>query len=201
MNHAITFRDAVPEDAERLVEIYRYYVEKTVITFEWTVPSVEEFRNRMRQTMKRYPYIVALQDGVIVGYAYAGPFVGRKAYDWSVETTIYLDPAIRHQGVGGKLYHVLEEILQQMNILNLNACIGYPKEDDEYLTKNSAQFHAHLGYRMVGEFHDCGYKFGRWYDMVWMEKMIGTHPSEPAPVRNYNEIREVFWTDYRDAGD
>lgn len=185
----ITFRDAAQEDAERLLEIYRYYVEKTVITFEWTVPTVEEFRSRMRHTMERYPYIVAVRDGRIVGYAYVGPFVGREAYDWAVETTIYLDPSCRHQGVGGRLYHVLEELLREMHILNLNACIGYPKVEDEYLTKNSAEFHAHLGYRMVGEFHDCGYKFGRWYDMVWMEKMLGDHPAEPAPVLHYNEIK------------
>ena len=57
----------------------------------------------------------------------------------------------------------------------MEACIGYPEEDDEYLTKNSAQFHEHLGYRMVGEFKKCGYKFHRWYNMIWMEKNIGIH--------------------------
>lgn len=57
----------------------------------------------------------------------------------------------------------------------MEACIGYPQEDDEYLTKNSAQFHEHLGYRRIGEFKKCGYKFQRWYNMVWMEKIIGIH--------------------------
>lgn len=186
----IIFRNARLSDAAEILEIYRYYVEKTVITFEWTVPSVEEFQNRMRQTMEKYPYIVAMQDGKIIGYSYVSPFVGRKAYDWSVETTIYLAHTARHQGTGKKLYTVMEKILKKMNILNLNACIGYPKVEDEYLTKNSAQFHQHLGYRWVGEFHDSGYKFGRWYDMIWMEKMIGKHPDKPAPVLNYNEIKD-----------
>ncbi len=185
----LVFRNATLDDAPRILEIYKYYVERTVITFEWTVPTLEEFKGRMKRTMEKYPYIVAVQDGKIIGYSYIGAFVGREAYDWAVETTIYLDAAERHHGAGKALYLVMEEICRRMNILNLNACIGYPKEDDEYLTKNSAFFHEHLGYKMVGEFHDCGYKFGRWYDMVWMEKMIGEHSKNPKKVLNYNEIK------------
>ena len=63
-----------------------------------------------------------------------------------------------------------------------------PEEDDEYLTKNSKQFHEHLGYRLIGEFRKCGYKFGRWYHMVWMEKMIGEHPEKPEQVKRFSEI-------------
>ena len=77
-----------------------------------------------------------------------------------------------------------------MGILNLYACIGYPQVEDEYLTKNSAEFHAHLGFELVGTFHNCGYKFDRWYDMVWMEKIIGEpHAGQPA-VKLYSEIKE-----------
>lgn len=189
------FRTATENDAPRLLDIYRYYVEKTAISFEWTVPSLEEFKSRMCRTLSRYPYIVAVQDDSILGYSYVSPFVGRKAYDWSVETTIYLDHSIRHQGVGKKLYFVMEQILKEMHIINLNACIGWPKEDDRYLTRNSAQFHEHLGYHMVGTFHSCGYKFGKWYDMVWMEKMIGDHPEKPEPVINYNILKDQLTAD------
>ena len=87
----ITIRDAKLEDAKRLVEIYGYYVEHTVITFEYETPSVEEFQERMRHIMERYPYLVIKVDGKVEGYAYAGAFVGRAAYDWSCELTIYLD--------------------------------------------------------------------------------------------------------------
>lgn len=184
-----TIRDAELEDAARLLEIYSYYVERTAITYEWEVPTLDDFRERMRRTMARYPYLVAAVDGRPIGYAYAGPFVGRKAYDWSVELSIYLDHAARHRGAGKRLYLAMERALRLMNVTNLNACIGYPKEDDAYLTKNSAQFHAHMGYRLVGEFHDCAYKFGTWYDMVWMEKAIAPHPAVPQPVRNYNSLK------------
>lgn len=176
-------RDASLEDAPRILEIYAYYVENTAITFEYDVPSPEEFEGRMRRTMERYPYLVIEKDGIIEGYAYAGPFVGRAAYDWSSELTIYLAHDARGEGFGRKLYESLEERLKSMGILNLYACIGYPRLDDEYLTQNSAQFHTHLGFELVGTFHDCGYKFGRWYDMIWMEKIIGTHTNDMRPVR------------------
>ena len=76
-----------------------------------------------------------------------------------------------------------------MGILNLYACIGYPQEEDEYLTRNSAQFHEHLGFKLIGTFTKCGYKFGRWYNMIWMEKMIGEHKAEQEPVRAYNTLK------------
>lgn len=188
----MNYRSVLVTDAERLLDIYSYYVRKTAITFEWEVPSIDEFRGRIQHTLERYPYIVAEDNGMILGYAYAGPFVGRKAYDWSVETTIYLDHDVRHQGIGKNLYLKLEDTLKQMNVLNLNACIGYPKENDEYLTDNSARFHEHMGYALAGRFHDSGYKFGRWYDMIWMEKMIGEHSDDPAPVIPYKDRNNSY---------
>ena len=182
MDTAVVIRPARPEDAEKLLGIYAYYVEHTAITFEWEVPELEEFRSRVEGTLERYPYLVAEGEGAVLGYAYLGPFVGRAAYSWAAETTVYLDRERRGMGLGRRLYTALENVARAQNIWNLNACIGYPREEDEYLNRNSAQFHAHLGYRMVGEFHRCGYKFGRWYDMVWMEKLLGEHPAVPAPV-------------------
>lgn len=181
----IEIRKAALTDAERLLEIYDYYVNNTAITFEYETPMIGEFSSRMEQTMKRYPYLVILQDGKIEGYAYAGPFVGRAAYDWSCEMTIYLDHEAQKQGLGRKLYEALEEALKSMGILNLYACIGYLETPDEYLTTNSADFHAHLGFAEIGHFHQCGYKFDRWYDMIWMEKIIGKHEDNQVPVTKY----------------
>ena len=176
-------RVATPEDAEALLDIYAPYVTDTAITFEYEVPSLTEFRKRIRHTLERYPYLVMEQNGEILGYAYAGPFKERAAYDWAVETTIYVKQGMKKQGIGRKLYQALEDTLIRQNILNLNACIGYPTVEDEYLTRNSMEFHQHLGYRLVGQFYRCGYKFGRWYDMVWMEKIIGEHkPDQPDIV-------------------
>ena len=96
--------------------------------------------------MKKYPYIVVEKNGKIYGYAYTGEFKSRAAYGWAVETSIYVDLECRHEGLGKMLYGAIEDISRQQNILNLNACIAYPRREDEHLTKNSVGFHAHLGY-------------------------------------------------------
>ena len=86
----------------------------------------------------------------------------------------------------------MEKLLKEQGILNLNACIAYPRSEDEYLTKNSVEFHTHLGYRLVGEFYQCGYKFNRWYNMVWMEKQIGEHVSNQPAVKSFEDIRDLI---------
>lgn len=177
-----SIRAATPDDAGELLAIYTPYVTNTAISFECEAPELSEFQKRIENTLKRYPYLLAESAGEILGYAYTGPFVGRAAYDWAAETTIYLKTDKKKMGIGRALYEALEKVSRAQNILNLNACIGYPEAEDEYLTGNSVQFHAHMGYRMVGEFHKCGYKFGRWYNMVWMEKILGEHGERPEEV-------------------
>ena len=186
----IQIRVARIEDAEALLEIYRPDVEKTAISFEYDVPSLDEFRGRMEKTLKKYPYLVAENSGEIIGYAYAGPFVGRAAYDWGIEATIYIKEGMKKLGAGKRLYEALEKILKAQNVLNMNACIGYPDIEDEYLNKNSVEFHSHIGFEMVGEFHKCGYKFGRWYNMVWMEKIIGEHKENQPAVIDFSCLKK-----------
>ena len=188
MENAITIRMATKADAKEILEIYAPYVMETAITFEYDVPSVEEFAERIESTLTKYPYIVAIENDKIVGYAYASAFKGRAAYDWAVETTVYLRQSCRGRGLGRMIYSALEEILKKQNILNLNACIAYASGEDEYLNNSSTIFHEHLGYRKVGHFTKCGYKFGTWYDMIWMEKMIGEHPNVPKAIVPITEL-------------
>lgn len=185
----MVLRPARPEDGRELLEIYRPYVEQTAITFEYQVPSLEEFTGRICRILKRYPYLVAQEEGRIKGYAYAGPFKERAAYDWAVETSIYVQPDARGQGIGRLLYQGLERILKAQNILNVNACIGCPQgEDSPYLTYDSVKFHERMGYDMVGRFHQCGYKFNCWFDMVWMEKHLGAHLDNQPSVIPFPEL-------------
>ena len=179
----MVIREANLSDAARMLEIYAYYVKNTAVTYEIEVPSLAEFRERMRRVTARYPWLVVEEGGIILGYAYAGPFKGRAAYDWSCEMTIYLDHGARRRGLGRALYGALETRLRDMGILNLYACIAVPDEEDEYLTRSSADFHAHMGYSLAGTFRQCGYKFGRWYNMIWMEKIVGGHYSDQPGVR------------------
>lgn len=192
----IKIRIAAPEDAAGLLEIYAPYVEHTAVTFEYEAPSVEEFAQRIRKVKKRYPYLAAEADGKFLGYAYASPFHERAAYDWCVETSIYIREETRRLGVGRRLYEALEHILAEQGILNLNACIAWPEEEDPYLTRDSEKFHRRLGYRLVGEFYQCGYKFNRWYHMIWMEKQIGEHLGNQPMVKSFEEIKEIIWKKY-----
>lgn len=185
-----TIRLATEQDAEKLVELYAPYVIHTAITFEYTVPTAQEFARRISHVLEKYPYLVAEQRGEIVGYAYAGTFNERAACDWSVEASVYIRQGCTKMGLGRQLYDALEEALAMQNIVNVNACIAVPEAEDEYLTNNSVQFHAHMGYQMVGKFHKCGNKFGRWYHLVWMEKQIGAHREHPPAVKPLEEIRE-----------
>lgn len=168
----------------------------------------------------------------IIGYAYVGRLHERAAYDWSVETSIYVDRCAQKHGLGRQLYERLEAILRAMNIISVNACIAYPGTmntvaaadrlqdahidigdpntadrarkdpregsadsgadigEDPYLNTNSPDFHAHLGYQLVGHFHACAYKFDRWYDMIWMEKWIAPHPAKPEAMIPFPELPE-----------
>lgn len=173
-------RIASPKDAGRLLEIYRPYVEQTAVSFEYAVPGLEEFEGRIARTLERYPYLIAEDETGIVGYAYAGAFKEREAYRHGVELSVYVDWNRRRAGVGKLLYAALEEWLAKQNVHVLYACIACTdREDDPYLSADSPLFHEKLGFRYAGRFENCGYKFDRWYDMVWMEKRI--HPAAAYP--------------------
>lgn len=198
MTKALTIRPATTSDAAALLAVYAPYVENTAITFEYEVPSLEEFRGRIARTLQHYPYIVAETasggEPCVAGYAYAGPLHVRASYAWSAETSIYVRADLKKSGIGKALYTVLEKALAAQNFINLNACIASPIVEDEYLTRNSIQFHEHMGYSMIGEFNKCAYKFGRWYNMVWMEKFIADHPDVPPAVIPFGQIPPEVYT-------
>jgi phosphinothricin acetyltransferase len=188
----ILIRPATPDDGERLAAIYRPYVEETAITFEYEAPSAEEFRSRIAHTLERYPYLVAQEiddPAHLLGYAYAGMYYGRAAYAWSAETSIYVAQDARRRGTGSLLHSALLKELGRRGIQNVYACItAIPEDraDDAHVTDASIRFHERQGYRMIGRFRKCGYKFGTWYDIVWMERLIGEHPT-PAPRLSWEQ--------------
>ena len=175
MSAEVYIRSATVEDTAEILKIYSYYIENTAITFEYDVPTVEEFSERIAKTLKKYPYLVAVIDDQIVGYAYAAPLKTRAAYARSVELSIYIERGLRGKGVGSKLFNAIVNELSNMGIINLYSCVTYVEVEDEYLSHASVEFHNHLGFKQVGHFHKCGYKFNRWYDVVWFEKIIGEH--------------------------
>lgn len=189
-NSEIFIKTVSIKDAAELLEIYRYYVENTAITFEVEVPSLQEFSARIEKTLKKYPYLkaVSAKTGEILGYSYAGEFKNRAAYDWAVETSIYVRKDLRKQGIGRLLLENLEKILKKQNILNVYACIGCTEKEDEYLTNASVRFHEKMNYRTIGRFENCGYKFDRWYSMIWMEKIVGEHKTPQKKILLFSEL-------------
>ena len=183
--NTIKIRMATPDDAEKILAVYAPYILETGITFEYEVPTVEAFRGRIENVLKKYPYLVAERNGEIIGYSYANPLGERAAFSRAAETVLYVKKDARGEKIGSRLYGTLEEILKKQNVTNICACIAYREHEDETLTHASPKFHEACGYKKIGHFTKCGYKFGRWYDLIWMEKFIGEHgenPPEFVPV-------------------
>ena len=174
----MNIRIATPEDAFAIQNIYRYYVDNTAITFELEVPSVKEFQERITKTLERYPYLVAEEEGEVIAYAYAGIFYDRRAYDWSAEMSVYVQRGIHGKGVGTALYEKMEELLKKQNIVNLFACITHPNAESE-------AFHAARGYEKKAHFERCGYKLDKWWDIVWMQKVIASNERTPEPFQRF----------------
>lgn len=152
-------------DAKAIRAIYQPYVTETAITFEVDVPTVQEFERRITKTLAQFPYLVAVVEGKVVGYAYASTYYARAAYDWTVELSIYVAKEMRGKGVGSALYEALEEELKARGYLRFLSCIAVPNEA-------SISMHKKRGYVQVAHFPKIGFKFNQWHDIVWMQKTI-----------------------------
>lgn len=188
MSSSVTIRVARVEDAVELLKIYGYYVENTAITFEYDTPSVEEFQARIAHTLEKYPYLVAEEDGKIVGYAYAGAYHPRAAYGWAAEMTVYLHHNYKGHGLGRQLYTKLESILQKQGVVKTIALITAPSTEEEKAVYGSMFFHEKMGYHLAGRLESSGYKFHHWYDTVLMDKFIGERTEDMKPIRKFAEV-------------
>ena len=188
----LLIRIAKEDDAEELLKIYSYYVKNTAITFEQKVPSLEEFSNRIKETLINYPYLVAIVDGKIIGYIYASRFRTRESYICSVATSIYIEKSYQRKGIGKKLYSELCNILLKQNITNVYAGAADPIEEDEYLTHNSEYFHKSMGFEIVAKYNKCAIKFGKWYNLIEMEKIIGEHSNQQKDFIPFKSLEKNF---------
>lgn len=171
----MSLRFAVPADAAALLEIYAPYVEKTSITFETEVPTADEFARRISAFSKTYPYLVAEENGKPVGYAYAHAFHDRAAYDWTVETSVYVAEDARGRHVGTALYRALLELLALQGVKNACAVITFPNIP-------STAFHQAMGFEAGGILPDFGYKLGDWHSVAYLWKPLGDRSGQPVPL-------------------
>ena len=158
-------RFATEADIPAILEIYGPYVLNTAISFEYSVPTLEEFTERFRGITAQFPWLVWEEDGQVLGYAYGSAPFHRDAYRWVAASSIYLAPTAHRKGIGTKLYLALEELLKAQ---------GYRKTYALITSDNpgSLRFHEASGYRFVAEFPECGYKFQKLYSVIWMEKPL-----------------------------
>lgn len=177
------FRSAVPEDSEQLLAIYSRYVTETTVTFEYDVPTVEMFAERIRRITQRFPWIVCEKDGIAVGYAYASEYRERAAFRWSCELSVYVADGCQGMGIGKMLYTALFDVLRCLGYRTACACITYPNETSE-------PFHRSLGFEQVGIFQKVGYKMGAWRDVVWYQLSLAEYSEEPDLPVTVNELSE-----------
>lgn len=169
-------RLATLDDAECILEIYKPYVLETPISFETEVPSIQEFRERLAEKLGKFPWLVFERDGEILGYAYAGPFKNRRAYAWSVESTVYVQRGLHRSGLGKALYGKLIEVVKHQGAVNVIGGITLPNDA-------SVGLHEHFGFVPVARFRDAGFKMGKWWDVGYWQLQF-QKPIAPGHLRS-----------------
>jgi phosphinothricin acetyltransferase len=170
-------------DAAEILEIYRPYVEKTTISFEYDAPSLKEFEQRIEEISSFYPYLVYVVDDKIVGYAYAHRYQARAAYQWNAEMSIYLIEDYKGMNIGQKLYGATIEILKLQNVKNLYGIVTNPNP-------KSQKFHELFGFKEIGLYHNTGFKCGQWHNVILFEKSIGEYEESPKEVLSIELINK-----------
>jgi len=170
----LLIRPAAPADVASITRIYAHAVVHGTATFEIEPPDEAEMARRLQALLADgYPYLVAERDGLVAGYAYAGPYRARPAYRWSIEDSIYIAPEFHRQRIGSKLLARLVEEAEKRGFRQMIAVIG-----DSAQTPSIA-VHAKAGFALIGTLRSVGFKHGRWLDTVLMQRPLGSSDATP----------------------
>jgi L-amino acid N-acyltransferase YncA len=167
--------EANPSHVPGMLTIYGEVIRQTVTSFETEVPTVEDFENRVAESQLNHAWLVAMYEGHVGGYAYAGPHRIREAYKWNAEVSVYLAPRHHRQGVSVALYNALFESLVKMGYQNALAGITLPNDP-------SVNFHVRMGFMEIGTYPAIGFKFGGWRDVRWYYNPMGSS-KYPGPIK------------------
>lgn len=173
MNALPLVRVADEADAAAIRDIYAPHVERSAVSFETIAPSAAEMAARLRKLLPTHPWLVAVVDGRVAGYAYASPHRERAAYRWSVEVTAYVHTEVHRRGVGKHLYRALHAVLAAQNYVNAFGIVTLPNAA-------SIALHEACGFRHCATFRHAGYKFGAWHDVGWWQLQIAPPSATPA---------------------
>lgn len=158
-------RQVEPSDANSICNIYNYHVHSTIVTFEEEPVSEAEMKSRINSVVTKFPWLVYIENEVVVGYAYATEWRGRSAYRFSAESTIYLHREITGKGIGAKLYKSLIEEVQPKDLHSLIGGISLPND-------GSIALHQKLGFKKVAHFSEVGFKLNKWIDVGYWQLML-----------------------------
>lgn len=176
----MTFRFASPDDADEILAIYRQYID-TSITFEYTLPTHDEFRARIEGIAEFYPYIIAVEDERIVGYAYSHRAFERTAYQWDTEFSVYVDRNFTGHGLGRELYRKLIELSRLQRIHIAYGKVTSPNEASEAL-------HRAMGFEKLAVFENVGYKNGAWHGVTWYALVLCEFEDAPEVPMSVHEL-------------
>jgi len=191
---ALDLRLATTNDAAGIAEIYRPIVASTAISFEIEPPDEREIQRRIQETLPAYPCLVYEHGGVVAGYAYATKHRARAAYQWSVDTSVYVHSDFRRRGIGQGLYVSLIEILKAQGYFRAYAGIALPNP-------GSVGLHESVGFQAIGVYRSVGYKLGSWHDVGWWELALQRSVAAPRPPRGLAEAQSYpSWRDMLAAG-
>ncbi len=172
---SISIRPVQIADADFCLSLYSKYVVGSAVSFELEAPSIEEFSNRIDSISKRFPYLVAEENGKVVGYAYASAYRDRAAYQWNVEVSIYVEDQNKKSGIATALYTQLFIELEQIHICKAFAVIALPNDA-------SVGFHHKMGFEKFATYKNVGFKLNQWHDVLWMEKAIQSPETPNTPL-------------------
>lgn len=178
-------RLATENDAAGILKIYAPYIQNTSLTFETEVPAIEAFAERISSYLKNWPWLVCETDGIIAGYAYATRHRERTAYQWSVESSVYIHDDFQRRGIAQALYAALFEILKKQGFNNVYAVINLPND-------KSVVFHESCGFNYFTTYEQVGYKLGRWKNVGWWRLIVNEFGDEPAAPLKLNEVDKDF---------
>lgn len=181
MDNKYSIRPITERDADEVLNVYKYFVDNTIVSFEYEAPTRDEYLQRIITNTEKYPWLVCLRHNEIVGFAYGSTHRYRTAYQWSPESTIYLAPGFHTKGIGRILYKTLFSLLKLQGYYNVFAGVSLPNE-------KSVGFHQALGFEEIGIFKNVGYKHGNWHHTHWFQLALTEPILNPATPKNLNEV-------------
>lgn len=170
-------------DVAAILSIYEPYIKNTTITFEIDVPTLDAFKKRFQCITEEFPWLVCEIHGRIVGYAYAEKAFERAAYQWDADIAVYIEAAYQGQGIARKFYRCIEALLILQGYKNIYAAVTGQND-------RSMRFHEAAGYHAFANYHNSGYKMGKWLDVIWFEKKLSDYCDNPKSPISFPSMKQ-----------